>query len=723
VDLSGTWRAAAADEGLRRAFSDTGFDDATWTLVQVPGHWRSHPSFAAHDGPLLYRRPFRAPPPGEGRRSWLTFEGIFYQGDVWLDGSYLGDTEGYFFPHTFEVTDALRAGGRDHMLAVEVACGRPADLRPKPKHSLMGVFQDGYGLDPEWNPGGLWRPVRLHETGPVRVAALRVLCSEANDERALLNVGVVLDASAPMAAMIRVSVTADGDGESTAPPASSTTRQRLAQGRNHMRLPIAVERPRLWWPRALGEQPLYDVEVEVLLPATEAGNAAAATWPPDDALFTTTSDTAVRRTGLREIRMKAWVVSVNGERLFLKGSNQGPTRLALGEASPEELERDAELAVEAGLDLIRLYGHISRPELYRAADRLGLLLWQDLPLSGQYARGVRRQAIRQAREAVDLLGHHPSVALWCGHAGHTGSDGHSSTALPSWNKSVLAGSLRRVLVRADPTRPVVTYSGAFPGPVSGGGDAHLWCGWHRGTERDFPGILRVVPRVARFVSEFGAQAVPATDGWMQPERWPDLDWPTLERRHALAGAAFERYVPPGRFSDFADWRDATQDYQATVLRFHVETLRRLKYRPTGGFCQFSFADSGPAVSWSVLDHERAPKKAHAALAAACAPVIVVADRPAAVYRPGETLALDVHVVSDLRSSIEEAMVTATLSWSGGGTRRAWAGGVPADSCVLVGRLELTVPPAPGLLSIGLEIEGRGATGVVKAASAYQARIE
>ena len=41
-------------------------------------------------------------------------DGVFYTSDVWLDGTYLGDTEGYFFPHAFEVTDALAAAGRAH---------------------------------------------------------------------------------------------------------------------------------------------------------------------------------------------------------------------------------------------------------------------------------------------------------------------------------------------------------------------------------------------------------------------------------------------------------------------------------------------------------------------------------------------------------------------------------------------------------------------------------
>ena len=73
------------------------------------------------------------------------------------------------------------------------------------------------------------------------------------------------------------------------------------------------------------------------------------------------------------------------------------------------------LAKEAGLDLLRVHAHVSRPELYDAADEAGLLLWQDFPLQWGTPAASAEQAVRQAREAVDLLGHHPSVAIWCGH--------------------------------------------------------------------------------------------------------------------------------------------------------------------------------------------------------------------------------------------------------------------------------------------------------------------
>src|SRR5204862_7851261 len=167
-------------------------------------------------------------------------------------------------------------------------------------------------------------------------------------------------------------------------------------------------------------------------------------------------------------------------------------------------------------------------------------------------------------------------------------------------------------------------------------------------------------------------------------------------------------VPPADFPSFGAWRAATQAYQANLVRHHIETLRRLKYRPTGGFCQFMFGDGHPSVTWSVLDHERAPKAGYDALAAACAPVIITADRPAASYEPGASLVLDVHAVSDLRQPVESALVTATLTWPGGSHQWWWEGDIPADSCVRVGTIQAIVPDAdaaaPGRLALELTLE-------------------
>ena len=689
--LTDRWVAIPADDELRRTFAEPDLDESGWEPITVPGHWRSTAAFADSDGPLLHRARFDLPaPPTPERRSWLRFDGLFYQGDIWLDGAYLGDTEGYFAPHEFEITDALRDRS-EHVLAVELACAPQTDRRNK--RNITGVFQHWDCFDPEWNPGGIWRPVSVVETGPVRIARLATRCVEASSDRAVLAFEAELDAAAAVDAHVRTTVGGVDHGLD----------HTLAAGANTVEWSVIIDRPRLWWPHALGEAALETVNVQVRL-RDDAGSAV--------------SDQRRFRTGLRSLRLRNWILEVNGERMFVKGSNQGPTRMALGEATAAECRRDIALAKDTGLDLLRLHAHVARPETYEAADQAGMLLWQDFPLQWGYARQIRWQAVRQAAQMVHLLGHHPSIAVWCGHnepmrldldadafadPGRTAQIGlraFASQQLPTWNKTILDRSVKRSIDRSDGTRPVIPHSGVMPHvPNLRGTDSHLYFGWYFGDERDFPAFARAMPSQVRFPTEFGAQAIPDSDDFVGAEDWPDLDWDRLAATHAMQRSILDKYVPREGHT-YDSWKRATQEYQATVVRHHVETLRRLKYRPTGGFAQFCFADGHPAITWSVLDHERRPKLAHAALRAACRPVIVVADRLPAEVRPGAALALDVHVVSDRRVDLA-GQVDVTLSWDGGGHRWTFAGEVPADACVRIGTIQFEVPDVSGELELHL----------------------
>ena len=391
-ELGGDWLACEAEGDLHQRFVDPAFDDGDWEPIRVPGHWRSTAAFAESDGPVLYRHRFPATPLPEGRRRFLTLEGVFYYGDVWLDGGYLGATEGYFAPHSFEISDAARtrAGvGGEHVLAVEVACPREGDRRAK--RMVTGVFSHWDVLDPEWNPGGLWRPVRVFDSGPVRLSGVRCLCVEATEDRGRLLLSLAVDSpTGPTPVVLKAHL--QGPGVEVA----AVQEQTLAAGANHLSWTVEVDHPPRWWPWRYGPQPLIDVTVDVEVDGVR-------------------SDGARLRTAFREVRNDGWRFHVNGERLFVMGSNQGPGAMALGEADGADLAADVLLAVGANLDMLRIHGHVTRPEVYAAADEAGLLLWQDVPLQWGYARGARKPAAAQARALVDLLGHHPSVVLWCGH--------------------------------------------------------------------------------------------------------------------------------------------------------------------------------------------------------------------------------------------------------------------------------------------------------------------
>ena len=689
LDLAGAWKVSVASDDALRTSVGLDTDDSEWPEMNVPGHWQAHPLFATSNGPLLYRRDFTMPAPVDGERRFVVVDGIFYQGDVWLDGAYLGDPEGYFIPHAYDVT-ALSRLDDEHVLAIGATCSPQRDK--KNKRNITGVFQHWDCIDPLFNPGGIWRGVRIESTGPVRIDALRVLCRDANEARANLRLHARLDSDGERP--VKVVTWVDGE-------VADVQQRTVAVGSNELEWDVDVSQPALWWPWSLGEQNLTDVRVEVVCDGV-------------------TSHATNRRTGLREVSVRDWVYTINGERLFIKGANLAPTRAMLADATADDLRRDVELARDAGLDLLRVHGHISRPELYAAADELGMLIWQDFPLQWAYARQIRREAVRQATEAVNILGHHPSIITWCGHNEPLAlSVGDGDTfdikklaipfiaghQLPSWNKSVLDRWLKRAFEKADVTRPVVAHSGILPHlPQLEGTDSHFYFGWYHGQERDFPGFAAMLPRLVRFVSEFGAQAVPESADFMKPHQWPDLDWEHLSTNHGMQKSIFDERVPPAAFDTFDEWRLATQVYQADVLRHHIETLRRLKYRPTGGFCMFAFNDAMPMVSWSVLDHERSPKLGFTALAEACRPVIVVADRPPATVRAGERVSLDIHVVSDRREDLIDAIVTARVEMAHDEKVWKWEGDIAADDCTRVGAIDFVAPFAEGEVTIDLTLE-------------------
>ena len=663
MDLGGTWRIAAATEGRRRAFHEFDFDDSGWATTPVPSHWAQGAAGGGADlageESVLYRRRFEGPADAAaspetgtgGTRWWLRIEGLAQQGDIWLDGSYLGHTDGYFVPHELEVTDQIGARS-EHLLAIEATCRRFGD--PDNRTNLTGALQDPElcGSD-DMIVGGLWRPVRLRSSGTVAIRHARAICAEVHtsgdrgrgpgggERTARLALRAVLDAPGGGTVLLRTRVAGT----------EHVHDHHAAVGENRVEWTVDVADPPLWWPHSLGDQRLCDLEMEAL-----AGGEV--------------HDRRRFRIGFRSVEMRRWVLHVNGERLFAKGANLLPTKPLLGTASPSEVADDIRAARNAGLDLVRPIAHIAREELYDTADELGMLVWQDLPVRGVMSRGVVDEARRQAREAVDLLGHRPSVAVWCAHDDPfprtrrpSATPAAWSRLGPSWNRDVLDRRLSRVLSRCDGSRPVVPHTAVPPHfPSLEGTTSQLWFGLHGGRAADLAATLARVPTMGQFVSAFGT-----------PVR--------------------------------AD--------QSEVVKTTVEILRRLKYRPTGGFLLHALADvgagDGDGAGFGVLDGLRRPKPGWQALVEACGPVIVTADPLPAWVRGGDRLELAVHVVNDTRVNVDDLRVHARVVGPGGAaiSEQRWEGTAGADDCVLVGYIDVDLPAgvAPGQLAVELTLAG------------------
>lgn len=696
--LDGVWNAAEVRDEHRLRAIGPNVGHAEWREIYVPGHWADIDPPITTNGPLTYRTTVNTDPTPEGQRRWLIFDGITYQADVWLDGAYLGDTEGYFSPHSFDVTELWRLSA-DHVIAVEVHC---PPTEASARRAITGVLQDPSGPATP-NPGGIWKSVHLADTGPVRIDALRVLCQDATVERAHLRLNARLDSNRSCAAEVRTFV----DGHLVA-----ENRITVAAGQNDVAWRIDLPAPTLWWPRDLGEQHLVNISVVVLVDGE-------------------TSDTADRRTGLREVAWDDWICSVNGERMFLKGANLMPINALMGRVDEEQTRRLMEDAVELGLDMLRVHGHIAPNTVYDIADELGLLLMQDFPLQGVQRRQVRHAAIRQSQDMVDLLGHHPSVISWWAHDEPVGRPADGSVdevqtlglagrarelatrvqralrdQAPTWNRSVLDPLVKRAIESADPTRRCIAHSGVLPHlPLLEGTDAHLYIGWTDGPISLLPRESARFPRLFRFVSEFGAPAAPRSSNIseaLEGGLWPEADWESFDRLTGTERWQYEQSTPPHLFLDHDSWVDATEQHQSAVITAWVSHLRRIAYTPTGGFCVRALNDHTSENGWGVIDVNGNRRPAFEALRSVCRPVIVTIDELPETSPAGSRLSVAVHIASDLRHDINGAVIDVVASGTDLHQIHRFLGTIEADSSTYIATVTV-VAPTEGNLTISATV--------------------
>ncbi len=677
IDDSGSgvsrWRAARSTERLQRQFAAPEFDDSGWDAVGVPGHWQSTPAFADHDGTLLYRADLRVPSLQPDQRRWIRFRGLCYSADVFLDGVYLGPTEGYFTTHRFEVSDLIADAGTS-VLAIEV---NAPPVRPEgPKRAMTGWFTDAPGAPAAWNPAGIWAPITITDTGPVAIRHARAICTEADTRRAVVSMRTVLMANEP----------ADVELEAEIAGVVHRETHTVAAGENRIEWSVEIPEPELWWPHGHGDQVLHDLRIRAYGPSGEI------------------SDRTSRRIGLRTTSMTDFIVRVNNRRIFCRGINVAPFRHDLASMTTDELHAEAAAIREAGFTMVRVRSHVTRPEFLDACDTLGLLVWQDLPLSGPFARGVTSRAEEQTRELVDLHAHRPSIVVWGAHMRPHTAETRTTAApnlrqqqLPSWNRTVLDRAITREFEKSDPSRPCVSHSDVAPHvPRLNGSDLALYFGWHDGEAADLAEYAATLPRLVRFVTNLGAQALPAQLG-------DGLD--------ALVGApgaeadTLRRVLPPADFETVAEWADASRTHQAEVLATTLDVLRVLKYRPTGGFFAGVWKTPGFGLSRALFDADGSPRPAFEAARRGVQPIHPVVYPPVTEIASRTTSKVGVYVCNDTADDVELDLV-ATITDARGQRSHRWSGHAAADEVTFIADVSLRGGRIGDVAEIALAVQRR-----------------
>ena len=408
VSLNENWRFLP--QGLAFAQRPS-TSDAGWETVSLPHTWNAEDPFddpeSYRRGIGWYRRHLHLGDAMRGKRLFLHFEGANQTADVYVNGAFAGRHVGGYTAFTVEITDLVtfeapvengveadnagavrtEVGDGDNLIAVQVDSSHDPFVPP---------LSVGYALY-----GGIYRDVWLVATDPVHVAmddhgssGVFVSTPEVSHERATVAVrsAVVNDGDAARTVRV-VHVVTDPEGrevgraEETAPLAPG------ARWETEQVMP-PIPAPRLWSPAS---PTLYRVTTDVLADGRLADRVTSPLgfrwfrFDPDEGFF------------------------LNGERLVLRGTNRHQDAEGLGSALPNAAHvRDLEWIKDMGGNFLRLAHYPQDPAVLAAADRLGLLIWEEIPLVNSITRSEQFVENTEAmiREMIRQHHNHPSVILW-----------------------------------------------------------------------------------------------------------------------------------------------------------------------------------------------------------------------------------------------------------------------------------------------------------------------
>jgi beta-mannosidase len=265
------------------------------------------------------------------------------------------------------------------------------------------------------------------------------------------------------------------------------------------------------------------------------------------------------------------------------------------------IANDIRLLKGANVNAVRVHAHVNREEFYSACDENGIMVWQDFALQWWYSRSddFAGKAVSQIRDMVRTFYNHPSIVVWCC---HNEPDLHQLKGL---DRLLLAAASEE-----DATRYVDLGSTT---------EFHTYPGWYEEDYKKFTNLL-----AQPFCNEFGAQALPNVETIKKIMSMEDL-WPPNWEKWAFHDFQYMQTFNMAKIklgNSLEEFVSNSQNYQYKLLKYAIETYRRAKYNPMTGIFQFMFVDCWPAITWSIVDYYRQPKKGYYAVKIGYQPVLV-----------------------------------------------------------------------------------------------------
>ncbi|MBD0834766.1 glycoside hydrolase family 2 protein [Aestuariibaculum suncheonense] len=446
----------------------------------------------------------------------LYFEGVNITSEVFVNGHKVGGHTGGYIGYNVDITNAIHKGVNE--VFVRVDNGYNPEVIPSQKSDFF-IY------------GGITRDVWLQTFPKQHLSKLKITTPNVSNSNAEIKAAVTISQRTPNVKIKAILL--DADGKQLRTEVFNVTN---LVSRIHFN---NIEHIKLWDT----ESPyLYKLKIQLL-----EGNQV--------------KDEISENFGFRWFEFKEHgAFYLNGKRLLLRGTHRHEEHAGVGAAMSNEQHRtDMRLIKEMGANFVRLAHYPQDPEVYKACDELGLLVWDELPWcrGGIGNNNWRSNTKTMLKEIIEQNYNHPSIILW--------SLGNEISWLPDFENGDDEETINNFLYELneyahelDPWRKTAIrkyYEGAKIVDVF---SPSIWSGWYSGSYKSYQkAVDKYKEEYPRFLhAEYGGSShlgrhteAPITgEGKIQSDGWEEAVVQTNVSNIAQIGDWSENYIV-----DLFDW--------------------------------------------------------------------------------------------------------------------------------------------------------------------------
>jgi beta-galactosidase len=428
-------------------------ESTVWQKIEIPHCFNARdavdPDAGYYEGPCWYRRKLQLRNPFENGRTLLLFEAAGQKCEIFVAYEQVGMHVGGYDEFTVDITeaaaDALKTGLPGGEIGLAVLCDNSRDRETIP--SAMNDFD---------RVGGLYRSVTLTYLPAVSIE--RVHIDVGVSSRAVAEVRVQARLRNPSLFPDELQVLVQLFDPKGVVVRTASKRMSAWQGEQEVST-FHLDSPELWSP---SHPSLYRCEVQI---ASAHGQTSV-----------------VERFGCRWFEfVDHGPFKLNGERLFVRGTQREEDHAGVGAAMPEDLIRqEMTLIKDMGANFVGLGHHQQSRTVLDLCDELGLLVLEQIPWSrgGLGGENYKSQARNMLRAMIDQHYNHPSIILW-----GLGNENDWPGDFPNYDNAAISQFVRELndeAHAADPGRKTFLRRDEFCKDMVDVYSPSMWAGWYHG---------------------------------------------------------------------------------------------------------------------------------------------------------------------------------------------------------------------------------------------------